>query len=45
MESYAAALTVCCGLSIICGAAAFVVSCPSVKANGEIVTSPTTEQT
>jgi hypothetical protein len=33
MESYAAALTVCCGLSLMCGAAAFVVSCPSAPAD------------
>lgn len=29
-ESYAAVLTVCCGLSLVCGAAAFIVRCPSV---------------
>ena len=28
-ESYAAALTVCCGLALICGTAAFVVRCPT----------------
>jgi MFS family permease len=28
-ESYAAVLTVCCALSLMCGAAAFIVSCPA----------------
>jgi len=44
-ESYAAVLTVCCGLSLMCGAAAFVVSCPSTPANKSAIPSPMTERT
>jgi MFS family permease len=44
-ESYAAVLTVCCGLSLMCGAAAFVVSCPSAPANTTTIPSPMTERT
>ena len=44
-ESYAAVLTVCCGLSILCGAGAFVVSCPSAEADREIAASPISERT
>jgi MFS family permease len=32
-DSYAAVLTVCCVLSLLCAAAAFIVSCPSVTEN------------
>jgi MFS family permease len=44
-ESYAAVLTVCCGLSFICGTSAFVVSCPSGAANATMATRPMTGRT
>jgi MFS family permease len=44
-ESYAAVLTVCCGLSLMCGAAAFVISCPSATADTTTIPSPMTERT
>jgi hypothetical protein len=44
-ESYAAVLTVCCGLSLMCGAAAFIVSCPSATADTTTIPSPMTERT
>jgi hypothetical protein len=43
--AYATVLAVCCGLSILCGAGAFVISCPSAKADREIATSPISERT
>lgn len=42
-ESYSAVLTVCCGLSLMCGAAAFVVRCPSAAAATTTIPSPMTE--
>ena len=44
-ESHAAVLTVCCGLSLRCGAAAFVVHCPLTPANTPTIPSPMTERT
>ena len=44
-QSYAAVLAVCCGLALMCGAAAFVVSCPSAMANKSAIASPMTERT
>jgi MFS family permease len=43
--SYATVLAVCCGLSLLCGAAAFVVSYPSATANTATIPSPMTERT
>jgi predicted MFS family arabinose efflux permease len=44
-ESYTAVLTVCCGLSLMCGAAAFAVSYPSAPANTTTIPSPIAERT
>jgi MFS family permease len=43
--NYTTILALCCGLSLVCGASAFVVSCPSATANEAIATPPMTERT